>query len=137
MIVVDASVLADSLIDDGPVGDEARTALLDDLHWAAPGHLVVEVMSVVRGRMLGSKLSSRRGSAAVRALRELTVEFVDPMGLVARMWQLRNNLTAYDAAYIAAAESLGCPLVTGDARLARMRGVRCAIRLVTGESADS
>ena len=47
------------------------------------------------------------------------------------MWQLRGNLTAYDAAYVAAAEALGCPLVTADGRLAKANAVRCEIRLVS------
>jgi predicted nucleic acid-binding protein len=70
----------------------------------------------------------------VRALRELTVELVDPLTLVDRMWHLRANLTAYDAAYLAAAELLTCPLVTADVRLARVRGARCEIRLVSEPS---
>jgi predicted nucleic acid-binding protein len=50
--------------------------------------------------------------------------------LVDRMWALRGNLTADDAAYVAAAEMLGCPLITGDARLAKANGVRCVVTLV-------
>lgn len=130
MIVIDASALADALIDDGPVGDEARAALQEDLHWAAPAHLVVEVVSVIRGRVLGDKLSARRGREALRALQELAIEAIDLMGLVDRMWQLRDNLTPYDAAYVASAELFGCPLVTGDARIGRIRGVRCQVQVV-------
>jgi predicted nucleic acid-binding protein len=130
VIVVDASALTDALIDDGPVGDASRALLTEDLHWAAPAHLVVEVLSAIRGRVLGGKLTARRGGAAVRALRELTIDVLDPQGLVDRIWQLRDNLTAYDAAYVAAAENLHCALVTGDARLGRIRGLRCTIRVV-------
>jgi predicted nucleic acid-binding protein len=136
VIVTDASVLADALIDDGAVGDQARAALLEDLHWAAPGHLVVEVVSVVRGRVAGGHLAVRRGGAALRALQELTIELVDSMDLVNRMWELRSNLTAYDAAYVAAAEQLGCRLVTADARLGGARGLRCPVQLVTGEPTE-
>jgi predicted nucleic acid-binding protein len=130
VIVVDASVLADALVDDGPVGDEARAVLQDDVHWVAPAHLVAEVVSVIRGRVLGGKLDNRRGGDALNALQELTIESIDLMGLVDRMWELRDNLTPYDAAYVASAESLGCPLVTADARLGRVRGLRCPINLV-------
>ena len=133
MIVVDASALADALIDDGPVGDEARIVLSEDLHWTAPAHLAVEVVSVLRGRVLGGKLTARRAGAALRALRELTIELVDPMSLIDRMWRLRENLSAYDAAYVAAAEDLNCALVTGDARLGRVRGLRCTVRVIEGD----
>lgn len=131
MIVVDASVLADALIDDGSVGDSARTALAGDLHWAAPAHLLVEVLSVIRARALGGKLGPARAQEAVDALPTLVIDQIDVTGLVDRMWQLRGSITAYDAAYVAAAEALGCPLVTADARLAKATGMRCEIRLIS------
>jgi predicted nucleic acid-binding protein len=131
MIVVDASVLADALIDDGPAGDAARAALAADPHWAAPAHLLVEVVSVVRGRALGGKLGPDRAQEIVDALPTLVIDRVDVAALVDRMWQLRGSVTAYEAAYVAAAESLGCPLVTADGRLAKANGVRCDIRLVS------
>jgi predicted nucleic acid-binding protein len=130
VIVVDACVLSDALVDDGPVGTTARGALTADPHWAAPAHLFVEVVSVVRGRTLAGKLGASRAREAVAALTTLVVDQIDIAELVERMWQLRDNLTAYDAAYVAAAESLDCPLVTGDARLAKAPGLRCAVRLL-------
>lgn len=136
MIVVDASVLADALVDDGTVGDVARAALLDDVHWAAPAHLVVEVVSVFRGKVLGGKLDIRRGRQATQDLQELTIDLVDPLGLVERMWELRGSLTSYDAAYVAAAERLGCVLVTSDARLGSIRGLRCSIRTLDTAAHD-
>ena len=57
MIVVDASVVADALIDDGPVGTAARGALTSDRHWAAPAQLGVEVISVIRGKLLGRNVA--------------------------------------------------------------------------------
>ena len=131
MIVVDASVLADALIDDGPVGVAARAALAADPHWAAPAHLLVEVVSVVRGRALGGKLGPVRAQDAVDALPTLVIDRVDIAALVDRMWQLRGSITAYDAAYVAAAEALGCSLVTADGRLAKANGVRCEIRVLS------
>ncbi len=130
MIVVDASVLADALVDDGPVGDAARAELTKDPHWAAPGHLLVEVMSVIRGKALGGKLGLSRAQEAVETLPSLVIDEVNAAMLLDRMWQLRGNVTAYDAAYVAAAEMLACPLATGDARLAKANGVRCEMRLV-------
>jgi predicted nucleic acid-binding protein len=55
--------------------------------------------------------------------------------LIDRMWQLRSNVTAYDAAYVAAAELLGCALVTGDGRLAKSNGLRCEVAVVSGPRA--
>ncbi|MEH0928432.1 type II toxin-antitoxin system VapC family toxin [Micromonospora sp. CPCC 205558] len=130
MIVLDASVLADALVDDGPVGDAARAELTADPHWAAPGHLLVEVMSAIRGKVLGGKLGPARAQEAVDTLPSLVIDEVEISGLLDRMWQLRSNVTAYDAAYVAAAESMSCPLVTGDGRLAKASGVRCEIRLL-------
>ncbi|GAA1793874.1 type II toxin-antitoxin system VapC family toxin [Planosporangium flavigriseum] len=131
MIVVDASALADALLDDGPMGAAARAALAVDPHWAAPAHLLVEVVSVIRGKVLGGKLGLDRANEAVAALAELVIDQVDIFQLVDRIWQLRGNLTAYDVGYVAAAEALECPLVTGDGRLAKAGGLRCEIRVIS------
>lgn len=132
MIVLDASALADALLDDGPVGAAARAALAADPHWVAPAHLLVEVVSVIRGKTLGGKLDPARADDAVEALSTLVIDVVELARLVDRIWELRGNLTPYDAAYVAAAELLDCPLVTGDARLAKATGVRCEVRVVAG-----
>ena len=129
MIVVDACVVSDALVDDGPVGTSARAALATDPHWAAPAHLLVEVVSVIRGLTLAGKLGPARAREAIDALPALVIDQVETVDLVERMWQLRDNVTAYDAAYVAAAELLQCPLLTGDGRLANAPGVRCEIRL--------
>ncbi|MER7460990.1 type II toxin-antitoxin system VapC family toxin [Micromonospora sp. NPDC126480] len=129
MIVVDASVVADALIDDGPVGAASRAELMRDVQWAAPGHLLVEVVSVISGKTLGGKLAPPRAREAVDALSSLVIDVVEIVPLLDRIWQLRANVSAYDAAYVAAAEWLACPLVTGDARLTKASGIRCEIRL--------
>ncbi|SCG55683.1 type II toxin-antitoxin system VapC family toxin [Micromonospora humi] len=130
MIVVDASALADALVDDGPMGDAARSELIADPHWAAPGHLLIEVMSVIRGKALGRKLGAARAQEAVDALQWLVIDEIPTAMLVERMWQLRADVSTYDAAYVAAAELAACPLVTGDSRLAKVGGVRCEVRLI-------
>ncbi|MEW2384441.1 type II toxin-antitoxin system VapC family toxin [Micromonospora sp. NPDC047707] len=130
VIVVDASALADALVDDGPIGDAARAALTGDPHWAAPAHLLVEVMSVIRGKVLGNKLGLARAQEAIETLPSLVIDEVSTSMLLDRVWQLRGNLSAYDAAYVAVAELMTCPLVTGDGRLAKASGVRCEIQLI-------
>ncbi|MGH3566371.1 MAG: type II toxin-antitoxin system VapC family toxin [Pseudonocardia sp.] len=128
MIVVDASALIDALIDDGPGGDGARAVLTDDPEWAAPPHLLVEVLSVIRRRVLRGEVKLDRAMEVVDALDELEILWVDPVTVVARIWELRDNVAAFDAAYVAAAELLECALITGDRRLAAATGPRCPIR---------
>jgi predicted nucleic acid-binding protein len=130
VIVIDASVLVGALVDDGETGKQSRDALRDDPRWAAPALLPVEVLASLRGLVLGRKLSTERAADAVTAMRLMVIDQLDPATLVTRIWELRGNLTAYDAAYVAAAEALGCTLVTADSRIARAPGPRCAIRVI-------
>jgi predicted nucleic acid-binding protein len=125
VIVVDASALASALLDDGPAGQRARGVLAGDTEWAAPAHLVLEVISVIRSRLRGGKVSARRAADAVAAVAGMAVSWADGQRLVGRVWQLRENRTAYDAAYVALAEDLGVALVTADVRLANAPGVTC------------
>lgn len=129
MIVVDASALANAFTDDVPVGIHSRAELARDAHWAGPEHLVVEVFSAVRGRWLGQRISADRAADALSALVSATIDLVPSAPLLARKWELRSNVTGYDAAYVAAAETFGCVLVTADARLARVPGLLCEVRL--------
>lgn len=129
MIVLDASVLANAFTDDGPVGVVARTELARDVHWAAPEHFVVEVFSAIRGRWLGRKISEQRARDALTALAGSTIDLVPTGRLLERMWDLRNNVSGYDAAYVAVAEILDCALVTADGRLGRVSNLRCEIRV--------
>jgi predicted nucleic acid-binding protein len=129
VIVVDASVVANGLTDDGPVGVRSRAELAGDLHWAAPEHLMVEVFSAIRGRCLGRKISEQRAADAIEAISAAAIEVLATAPLLDRMWQLRDNLTGYDAAYVAAAELYECVLVTADERLSHAPGLRCEIRL--------
>lgn len=127
MIVVDASALANAFTDDGLLGQSARALLAQDDHWSAPEHLRVEVFSAVRGRRLGGKITDARAVEALDALEEATIEVLAVTPLLRRMWELRANLNAYDAAYVAAAEAHGCALLTADRRLARAPGIRCEV----------
>lgn len=128
MIVVDASVVTSALTDDGPLGSAARTELGRDLHWAAPDHLAVEVFSAVRGLRAGARISEQRAVDALAALADVVVDRVPVPPLLRRMWELRGHVSGYDAAYAVAAESLGCPLLTVDRKLARAAGLRCEVR---------
>ena len=130
MLVVDASVLTPALAEDGDRGARAR-ARLRGRRLAAPAHLDIEVMSALRGLVRGGLLDRRRAELAVADLAAVPVERVLHAPLLTRCWQLRDNLTAYDAAYIALAEAWASTLVTADARLAAAPGLRCEVEVVS------
>jgi predicted nucleic acid-binding protein len=127
LIVVDASVWTKALAFDGQLGASARAALAEDEHWAAPEHWRIEVCSSVRGLLLGGKVGESRARQVIEALGAITVAPVAVHDLLGRMWDLRGNVSGYDAAYVAAAELHDAPLLTADARLARACGLRCEI----------
>lgn len=130
MIVVDASVLALALLNEDRIGDAARDALTDDNRWVMPEHWTVEVLSVIRGLLLSGKIGANQADDAAEAVAEIDPEVPPTRVLVERIWELRGNLTTYDAAYVAAAEKYGCKLVTADGKLARASGIRCAVSLI-------
>lgn len=130
MIVVDASVLADSLADDGTRGDRARAAIRAASEVAAPDIIDIETMSALRLCVVHRTLTPRRFAVAVGDLAVAPLERHPSRALLRRVYDLRNNLTAYDAAYVALAEALRCDLVTADADLAGAPGPRCSIQLL-------
>ena len=127
MIVVDASVVADALVVDGEAGAAAARALAADDAWVAPAHLRIEVLSVVHKHYLRERLSATRADQVLGALAAMEFDPVDFSMLADRIWELKDNLSVYDAAYVAAAELLGVPLLTGDIRLTTAPGPRCEI----------
>lgn len=129
MLVIDASVLAVALLDDGQDGDTVRDGLRGE-QLAAPALIDLEVASVWRGLARGGHLDPRRVRLALDDLQELPLQRVEHTSLLWRCWELRDNLTIYDAAYVALAEALQAPLLTGDRRLARSTGPRCTIEVV-------
>lgn len=130
MIVLDASVLALALLNEERIGDVARDAITADNRWIMPEHWTVEVLSVIRGHLLGGKIGANQADDAVDAVAEIEPEVLPTRLLVARIWSLRGNLTTYDAAYVAAAEKYGCPLLTADGKLARASGIKCAVNVI-------
>lgn len=129
MIVVDASVLAVALGDDGPEGSEARSALAEET-LIAPELIDLEVLSVLRRQVKSAHMTVARAERALSSLADLPMRRAPHRPLLQRCWELRQTVTAYDAAYIALAEAFGIALVTADARLSRAPGVRCHITLL-------
>ncbi len=130
MIVVDASILANALADDSADGNAARDELRAADQITAPDLIDVETVSVLRKRWLSRTLTDQRFEAAVGHLRQLQFERVPTLRLMRRDFELRANVSAYDACYVALAELLDCELVTADGRLADAPGPRCAIRVL-------
>ncbi len=129
MLVVDASVLVVALADDAADGDRARERLrAEDL--AAPELVDLEVVSALRKQLASGALDTRRAQLALTDLADLPMQRAAHLPLLARCWELRDNLTVYDAAYVALAEEIEAVLVTGDSRMARAPGLRCQIELL-------
>jgi predicted nucleic acid-binding protein len=129
VIVVDASVLAVALGDDGADGSSARGAVADEV-LAAPELVDLEVLSVWRRQVAAGEMTARHAALAVSDLAALPLRRMSHRLVLQRCWELRNTVTVYDAAYVALAEALAIPLLTADARLSRAAGLRCEIKLV-------
>ncbi len=129
MLVVDASVLAVALADDGPDGDAARSRLRGET-LTAPELVDLEVASVLRCQNRVGLLDTRRAELALTDLAALPMHRAAHLVLLPRCWELRDNLTTYVAAYVALAEALAATLLTGDRGLARAAGPTCTIELL-------
>ena len=130
-MVLDASAVVEWLM--GSERGEAVVAhLLEDPddEFFAPDLLDVEVVQAFRRLARSGKVADARATGAVELLEALPIERRPAGILVPRMWALRDNLSAYDAAYVALAEALDCPLLTCDARSADAPGHRAEVRVV-------
>ena len=123
-LVVDASVAVAGLIDTGTDGIWAE-ALLRSEPLAAPDLMPAEAANILRRAQLAGDISSDIASIAHQDLLDLRVELFSYEPLAARVWALRENVTCYDAWYVALAETLSAPLATLDGRLAKTPGTRC------------
>lgn len=122
---MDASAAVLGLLNDG----DARRSLADD-DVAVPHLADSEVASALRAQVLRRTVSAEDAHRALDRWMHLGMRRYPAVGLLGRVWELRDNLSAYDAAYVALAEALGCPLVTGDARLASAPGPTCRTSVV-------
>jgi predicted nucleic acid-binding protein len=130
VIVVDASALIESLLrtSAAPVVDDHLFAPHQTLH--APHLLDVEVAQVIRRYVANGEIDGERGRMALADLADFPLRRYPHDILLARIWDLRANLTAYDAAYVALAEALDAPLLTRDRGLASAAGHSARIELV-------
>ena len=129
MIVVDASVAVTAV---GAVGERTDRALRRiSLELAlAPHMLDLEVVSAFRRMHRRGEISEAAARRGLRHLARVGIRRVDHTPLIARCWELRDNLTPYDASYVALAEQTGATLLTSDAHLARAPGIECDVELL-------
>lgn len=122
MIVADASVIVHGLERDGP----CRLVLIDgDVR--VPHLADYEVAHALRAQVLRGSASAETAGALLMRWRALGVRRYAGYDLLPRVWALRENLSSYDASYVALAEALGCPLVTADRHLVSAPGPTCEV----------
>ncbi|HLI54884.1 MAG TPA: type II toxin-antitoxin system VapC family toxin [Acidimicrobiales bacterium] len=125
MIVADASAAVSALLNDGP----ARRAFGDEqVH--VPHLIDSEVPNALRRLAASGRLAADAAWETLDRWRRLGLTRYPMVGLLDRIWELRENVSAYDASYIALAERLDCALVTADARLGLAPGTRCVVTVV-------
>ena len=128
MLVVDAAFVVAALVDAGRDGTWAD-ALLDGDALAAPHLMPVEVANILRRAVASDELTADAASLAHADLLALRIELFPYAPFASRVWELRDNVTCYDAWYVALAETLDAPLATLDVRLSRATGPRCRFQL--------
>ena len=126
MLVVDASIVVDALTNSDDRGAGIRS-MLKKADLLAPHLIDLEVTQGLRRIALSGGVDT---TSILHRFRLLTVNRFEHLPLLARVWELRDNLTAYDAAYVALAEATGAPLVTADRNLAAAPAHRAEVTLV-------
>ena len=128
MLVVDTSAVLAALLARPPASDLVDRLSGDpELH--APHLIDVEFLHALRRLVAGGSLTEDRAADALQDFERLSIVRYPHHPLIARIWELRHNLTAYDAAFVGLAEALGVPLITCDARLAAAPGHGARIEL--------
>ena len=128
LFVVDASVAVEYLLRT-PLG-LSLAETIDDARLAAPDLVDAEVMSGLRRAVHAGRLTDERAVLAIDALTHWPVRRIASRALAPAAWQHHRNVTAYDAFYVAAASTLGAPLLTADGRLARAPGLGITVQHV-------
>lgn len=130
MIVVDASALLELLLQT-PLGTRVEARLLrDDEEFHAPHLIDVEVTQALRRLVRAGEVSAHRAAEAIEDLVDLDLHRHAHLDFLTRAWKLRENVTAYDAMYVALAEALGATVITCDTPLAKAPGHRACIEVI-------
>ena len=128
MIVLDASALTEMLSGEGAIGEWVLAEMESSDGCLVAEHTRIEVVHAISGKLLGRKMTETRAKDSIDLLGLLELETVPTQHVISRVWELRSNITAYDAAYVAIAEQNRCPLVTTDLKLVAATGPRCEFR---------
>ncbi len=131
MIVPDASIVVSALLSTSGAGARARERLRQDPDLHVPHLLDVEVTAALRRRVRLGQTGVEVATEVMADLADLAALRWDHEPLLPRVWELRDNVTPYDAVYVVLAEMLDAPLVTSDVRLSRAPGLRCRIDVLT------
>ena len=126
-MVIDASAALDALLSSG----EARRRLGAEM-LAAPHLVDSEICNALRRLVRSGAVTVPQAEDILFRWAQLGMQRFGVAGLLDRMWELRDNLSAYDATYVALAEALDCPLLTADGRLARAPGLQCSVTVLPG-----
>ena len=130
MIVLDASALLELLLVTDRGGEVAERIAAPEQTLHAPHLIDLEVAQVLRRYVARRQLDETRASEALEDLKDLDLNRYPHDVLLGRIWELRHNASAYDAAYLALAEVLGAPLLTSDARLRELPDTRVRIEVL-------
>lgn len=125
LVVVDASVVYDALLTGGPAREHLGRHQL-----FAPPLLDLEIVHTLRRGAFAGSFTADFAEALLEGLRAMGITRYPVHGLTDRIWKLRDNLSAYDASYVAVAEALESTLLTTDARIAGAPGIRCSVEVV-------
>jgi len=120
VIVVDASAMVAALIDSSARGELAREAMTTDVAWIAPAHMPLEVLRTIRRHIVTGSLTEDQAALVVYTLRSVEITYVGMSDdLLAAVWSMRHNISAYDAAYVALAVIHSAAILTADVRMAK------------------
>lgn len=131
-LVVDASAIINSFARIGPVASQARE-IMRGRPLNAPHLLDLEVASALRRQVRSGIVDAPRAEIHLRSLSRMAIRRYAHSGLVARVWRLRDNFSAYDASYVALAEAMRATLLTADLRLSDAAERYCAVARLDGE----
>lgn len=125
-IVCDASAVIAALLDSGQDGEWAAAKIVDGELYA-PALMPFECSNVIRRQQLAGAITLDQGAQAHADLLDLAIDYWPYGALAHRIWELRENLSSYDAAYVALAEEVGAAVVTLDRRMTGAPGLRCDV----------
>jgi predicted nucleic acid-binding protein len=128
--VIDASILANAIVDSSPIGQRTRDALTGQENICAPDCIDVETYSVFRKMWLRKLLSDNDFLKSIRILNDVPLQRYRSRNLLSRAYTHRHNVGSYDAAYVALAEELKCTFLTADVRLSTAPDLNCEVLVV-------